>query len=87
MIKRIHGHAIEAGRTPDAVGLEPRLSLAEIPSNDWASFTSGWLELGATHLCINTMGLGYQSVDQHLGALRDVITHISNDVHRDVSRR
>ena len=59
-----------AGRDPAGIGFEPRLSLAQVPEREWAQFAAGWRELGATHLCVNTMGLGLASPDDHVAALR-----------------
>ncbi|QFZ21685.1 LLM class F420-dependent oxidoreductase [Saccharothrix syringae] len=73
MVARVRAHAEEAGRDPAAIGFEPRLVLADVPRGRWAPFADGWRELGATHLCVSTMGLGLKSVDEHLGVLRDVL--------------
>ncbi|MBC8163803.1 MAG: LLM class F420-dependent oxidoreductase, partial [Roseiflexaceae bacterium] len=71
-IARMHGYAREAGRNPATIGLEPQLSLARLPEDEWASFARGWQALGATHLCVNTMGAGYSSLDAHIDVLRRV---------------
>jgi probable F420-dependent oxidoreductase len=71
MLNRIRGYAKDAGRAPEAIGFEPRLSLAGVPEGERADFAAGWRELGATHLCINTMGLGLATPDDHVAALRD----------------
>jgi probable F420-dependent oxidoreductase len=72
-LERIRGYAAEAGRSPDEIGFEARLTLSQTPRAEWADFLAGWRELGATHLCVNTMGLGFTEVDQHLDALREVL--------------
>ena len=36
-------------------------------------FVAGWQELGATHLCVNTMGMGLKSPSEHAAVLRDVL--------------
>jgi probable F420-dependent oxidoreductase len=72
-LQRIRGYAAEAGRSPDDIGVEARINLASQPREGWADFLAGWRELGATHLCVNTMGLGYTDLDQHLNALAEVI--------------
>jgi probable F420-dependent oxidoreductase len=72
-IARIHRAAAEAGRKPEDIGLEPRLTLASVPEDDRAAFVAGWRDLGATHVCVNTMGMGLATVDDHLAALRDAI--------------
>ncbi len=71
-IDRLHGYARAAGRDPASIGLEPQLSVGRLPEGEWEGFVRGWQALGATHLCINTMGAGYTSLDAHIGALRKV---------------
>jgi probable F420-dependent oxidoreductase len=72
-LQRIREYAAEAGRSPDDIGIEARITLANEPREGWADFIAGWDELGATHLCVNTMGLGFTEIDQHLDALAEVI--------------
>jgi probable F420-dependent oxidoreductase len=69
MVERIHEHAREAGRAVDEIGLEPRLTLASVPEPERAGFVAGWRQLGATHVCVNTMGLGLSTVDEHIDTL------------------
>jgi probable F420-dependent oxidoreductase len=73
MLDRVRGYAREAGRAPDEIGFEPRLTLAQVPESERASYAAGWRDLGATHMCVNTMGLGLASADDHLDALRDTL--------------
>jgi probable F420-dependent oxidoreductase len=70
-VERLRGYIREAGRPESAVGIEARLSLVRVPDEaGWRSFAEGWQALGATYLTINTMGMGFTTVDQHLDALR-----------------
>lgn len=71
-IERLHGYAHAAGRNPSDIGLEPQLSVERLPEQEWARYVSDWRALGATHLCVNTMGAGYRSLDDHVAALRHV---------------
>jgi probable F420-dependent oxidoreductase len=70
MLERVRRYAREAGRDAAQIGFEPRLSLAQVPEREWTEFAAGWRDLGATHLCVNTMGLGLVSPDDHVAALR-----------------
>jgi probable F420-dependent oxidoreductase len=72
-LQRIREYAEEAGRSPDDIGIEARLTLSNEPRAGWADFIAGWDDLGATHLCVNTMGMGFTDIDQHLEALAEVI--------------
>ncbi len=73
MVERVRAYAVDAGRAPDEIGFEPRLTLAGVPEDERADFVAAWRDLGATHLCVNTMGLGLDTVDGHIAALRDVL--------------
>jgi probable F420-dependent oxidoreductase len=64
-----HYLAVE-GRTRSDVGMEPRLSYGKGQPEQWQSFFEEWLSAGATHITVNTMGLGFSSPDEHLTALR-----------------
>jgi probable F420-dependent oxidoreductase len=77
MLARVRAAA--AGRPVTDVGIEPRLVLAEHPAGSWRGFLAGWLEMGATHVCVSTMGAGFTRVDEHLSALAT-----ARDVHRSV---
>ena len=76
-IERIRQAAAEAGRDPDEIGIEPRLTLSAVPEQDRRAFVDDWRELGATHLCVNTMGMDLATLDDHLAALRDALAVIT----------
>ena len=61
--------AIEAGRDPSAIGMEGRASWGAGGLDALLDEVERWRSAGATHLSINTMGAGFQSVDEHLSAL------------------
>ncbi|MBK9941897.1 MAG: LLM class F420-dependent oxidoreductase [Kouleothrix sp.] len=69
-VERLRAAAAAAGRAADAVGIEARLSLNQTPEGAAATFAAGWSALGATHLSVNTMGMGFRSPQQHIDALR-----------------
>lgn len=69
-IERLRAYMDAAGRPLEAVGIEARLSLSQVPEQDWRAYAEAWRALGATHLGINTMGMGLQSPQQHLDLLR-----------------
>ncbi|TWD81278.1 putative F420-dependent oxidoreductase [Kribbella amoyensis] len=77
-VDRLRAYAVEAGRDPADVGIEPRLTLAQVPEKDWPGYVDAWRELGATHFCVNTMGLGLRSPDDHAAVLRDVLPLVTN---------
>jgi probable F420-dependent oxidoreductase len=71
----------EAGRPDEAVGIEARLGISQVPEDGWSSYALGWHDLGATHLGVNTMGAGFMSIDQHLAALQRAKRAIESAVH------
>ncbi|HEX5439671.1 MAG TPA: LLM class F420-dependent oxidoreductase [Ktedonobacterales bacterium] len=72
LMEALRGYIREAGREASAVGIEARLTLSRTPESGWQQFAADWQTLGATHMGVNTMGMGFQSLDQHLDALRQV---------------
>ena len=60
--------AAEAGRDPSSLGLEGRVTWPN-DQDKLAAAIRQWQEAGATHLSINTMGMGLKAVDDHLAAL------------------
>lgn len=69
-IERLHQYLDIEHRSPDDLGIDVRINMARQPENDWPAYVEAWLNLGATHLCINTMGMGFENIDQHLGVAR-----------------
>jgi probable F420-dependent oxidoreductase len=72
MVGHIRAVAQEAGRDPDAIGIEGALSIGRIPEDEWTAYAEAWRDLGATHLCINTLGAGFTSPQEHIDALEVV---------------
>jgi probable F420-dependent oxidoreductase len=60
--------AREAGRDPAQLGMEGRVSWRG-DAGKLAEQAERWREAGATHLAVNTMGVGLASLGDHLGAL------------------
>jgi len=66
----VRSAAEAAGRDPDAIGMEGRVPLARVSNPVTA--VGRWREANATHVSINTMGMGGTGVDAHLAALAEV---------------
>lgn len=76
MVARLREYTREAGRDPNRIGIEARVSIGTKPPEEWKREVDGWHEIGATHLAVNTMGAGLKGVQQHIEALqrfKDVI--------------
>jgi probable F420-dependent oxidoreductase len=63
--------ARQAGRDPDALGMEGQVAWKGSAA-DVAAGVGAWATEGATHVSINTMGASLRSVDDHLAALAAV---------------
>jgi probable F420-dependent oxidoreductase len=71
-VERIRAYAEEAGRDPQAIGLEGQLSLGRVPRERWEAHAQAWRDLGAQYMTVNTMGMGFTRPGEHLDALREV---------------
>lgn len=78
-VQRLRGYAEEAGRDPSEVGVEARLTLSAVPDSEWADYAAGWRELGATHLCVNTMGMGLSGPAEHAKVLAEVLPVLTRE--------
>jgi probable F420-dependent oxidoreductase len=68
-IEVVHGAATEAGRDPAAIGMEGRVALSQVGLDGVSDRVGAWREAGASHVAINTMGAGLETVDDHVAAL------------------
>ena len=69
-VQRMRAYAREAGRDPASIGIEGRAGATNATPEDWNKAAAAWRGLGATHLCLNTMGAGFKTLARHLDALR-----------------
>ncbi|TDL12514.1 LLM class F420-dependent oxidoreductase [Mycolicibacterium obuense] len=67
----VDGAARDAGRDPGSIGMEGRVSWQGDLDATLAAIEE-WRQIGATHLTVNTMGAGLQTVDEHLAVLEAV---------------
>jgi probable F420-dependent oxidoreductase len=61
--------AKQAGRDPESLGMEGRVSWQPEGAGATAEHVEQWREAGASHVTVNTMGAGLKTVDDHLQAL------------------
>ena len=69
-LAHLRGYIAEAGRTPDAVGVHALLQLGLEPEATWVAQVARWRALGATHLSVDTMGVGHAQPHDHIKMLR-----------------
>ncbi|HWH75996.1 MAG TPA: LLM class F420-dependent oxidoreductase [Candidatus Binatus sp.] len=70
LIDKIRSYAKEAGRNPDGIGIEGRISYGQGSPEAWTKELQAWKQLGATHASFNTMKAGLNSPSAHIEALR-----------------
>lgn len=75
----VHGAAAGAGRDPGTIGMEGRVQLAGVGADGVAGRVQAWREAGATHVAIGTMGAGFRTVEDHIGALGAVAQALTLD--------
>ncbi len=68
-VEAVRSYTREAGRDPDKLGMEARLSLGMTPRSEWRSDIERWQQLGATHISINTMSFGLTSPRDHIAMI------------------
>ena len=71
-IARLHTYAQDAGRAPESIGIEARLSISQVTPDRWSDYAAAWQRLGATHLSVNTMGAKLGNPRAHIEALQRV---------------
>ena len=71
-VERLRGYVREAGRDPNEVGIEARLSIGRKTPDEWVGEVELWREAGATHMGVNTMNAGLDGPQEHVDAIRRV---------------
>ena len=59
----------ETGRSIADIGIEVRYQAKPGRKDRWIEWLSDWNNAGATHACVNTMGNGFTSMNQHIHLL------------------
>jgi probable F420-dependent oxidoreductase len=67
---KLSGLVHEAGRSLDGFGVDPSAKANPDAMDQALSLARAWKSAGATHLTVNTIGTGCQTVDDHLSRLR-----------------
>ncbi|MBA3871615.1 MAG: LLM class F420-dependent oxidoreductase [Anaerolineae bacterium] len=68
----------EEGRDPEGFGVDVRLSVNRTPESEWASEAAQLAEMGVTHVAINTMGAGYNTLQDHLTVIKNFKAILGN---------
>ena len=70
-MERFRAWVDEAGRDPDAIGIEARIDASSGTPDDWRRAADEWRDLGATHVSVAAMRGGLQGPDAHIGRIRE----------------
>ncbi len=68
-VAKLREYLVEEGRDPQGFGLDVRIEGKYTPRDQWVKQAIEVGEIGATHVAMNTMGLGFTRVSEHLEAL------------------
>lgn len=77
-IAKLQSYLAENYRATADFGIDVRLSLARTPEAEWDTWIADWQSLGATHLAVNTMGMGLDSPQAHIDAITQFKQHVDN---------
>ncbi|HEY6997907.1 MAG TPA: LLM class F420-dependent oxidoreductase [Candidatus Binatia bacterium] len=69
-IEKVRNYARDAGRDPEKIGIEGRISHGSGSEEAWRKELQAWHSLGATHASFNTMKANLRSPAAHIDALR-----------------
>jgi probable F420-dependent oxidoreductase len=69
MVDKLREYAQQAGRDPNQIGIEARVGMRNGDPSTWPDYIEGWRQLGATHMGINTMGMGLKG-KEHIEAIK-----------------
>ena len=76
MLDKIYAAMDEAGRDRSEFGIDPWIGGASLPRRQWLPRAREWQATGATHMAIDTMNCGFDTIDQHL----EMIRHFKEEV-------
>lgn len=69
-VEKLARYLEENGRALTDIGIEPRLSYGSGDPEAWQRTLAEWQAIGATHLTLNTMGLGFDTPQKHIQAIQ-----------------
>ncbi len=75
----VHSAAVQAGRDPATIGMEGRVSLADVGIDGVAGRAQAWADAGATHIAFGATRAGLSSVDDHLAVLSAIADALALD--------
>ena len=69
-LDKLRGYMETYGRSASEVGIEPRINYGAGKAADWQQTVADWQAAGATHISLNTMGVGFTTPQAHIEGLQ-----------------
>jgi probable F420-dependent oxidoreductase len=70
LVTQLEKYLQEAGRDRRNFGIDPWISIAGLPKDEWHKRVEAWQRLGATHIAVDTMRAGFATPQAHIDAIR-----------------
>jgi probable F420-dependent oxidoreductase len=70
LLGQLENFLLEGGRDRSTFGIDPWISVANTPKDEWRKRVEAWQALGATHIGVDTMRAGLTSPQAHIDAIR-----------------
>ena len=70
LIEKMHGYLREAGRDPADFPIEAWVMIGDRTPEEWAEQAAGLIELGCSHVAVDTMRARIGGADAHIDAIR-----------------
>ena len=70
LVAQLEKYLQEAGRDRRNFGIDPWISVAGVPKDEWRKGVEAWQSLGANHIAVDTMRAGFATPQAHIDAIR-----------------
>ena len=70
LVAQLEKYLQEAGRDRRNFGIDPWISVAGVPKDEWRKSVEAWQSLGANHIAVDTMRAGFGTPQAHIDAIR-----------------
>ena len=70
LVAQLEKYLQEAGRDRRNFGIDPWISVAGVPKDEWRKSVEAWQSLGANHIAVDTMRAGFATPQAHIDAIR-----------------
>jgi probable F420-dependent oxidoreductase len=70
-IEKLRQYITEANRSIDNVGIDARMPFGDGKPETWIRELEDWGSLGTTHISFDTLGCGFETLEEHLRGLKN----------------